>query len=183
MKSSTNVSKPPKKKKKIIGYTQKKSPGEVVQKGKPAEVKMSFEREKVKNTYTPTKVETGHPAYGKPGGGTDKEMNKLIGEAQAKKRDVTAHSSKGLNYRAGTTTTERTPEKLHTTMKVTPEIRKVKFTKTPIYEKGAKKAPAKLKSMDVTLGGSNKKGDPANKTGLGKKKKTIIRKVKSFPKR
>lgn len=182
MKSSTNVSKPPKKKKKIVGYTSTRSPGEVVQKGKPAEVKMTVEREKVKKTYTPTKVETGHPAYGKPGGGTDKEMNRLIKDAQAKKRDVTAHSSKGLNYKAGTTTVERTPTKLSTTMKVTPEIRKVKFTQKPIYEKGAAKKPAKLKARDVTLGGENKKGSPANKSGLGKKKRTIIRKVKSFPK-
>lgn len=179
MKSSTNVSKPPKKK--IVGYTTKKSPGEVVQKGKPAEVKMNVQRETVKKTYTPTKIETGHPAYGKPGGGTDKEMNRLIKDAQSKKQDVTAHSSKGLNYKAGTTTEERTPTKLSTTMKVTPEIRKVKFTQKPIYEKGATKK-VKLKAMDVQLGGSGRGGDPANKSGLGKKKRTIIRKTTTFKK-
>lgn len=181
MKSSTNVSKPPKKK--IIGYTTKKTPGEVVQKGKPAEVKMNVERETVKRTYTPAKAETGHKAYGKPGGGTDKEMNKLISDAQAKKRDVTEFSKKGLSYKAGTTTEERTPTKLSTTMKVTPEIRKVKFQQVPIYEKGKSRASsAKLKPRDVTLGGSDKKGNAANKSGLGTKKRTIIRKTTSFPK-
>ena|SRR5688572_25651912 len=174
------TSSPPKKK--IVGFKVKKTPGAVVQKGKPAEVKMNFERDKVKKTYTPTTTETGNPAYGKPGGGTDKEMNRLMADAQAKRRDVTDYSSKGLNYKAGTTRTERTPEKFNTSIKVTPEIRKTNISTVPIYEKSAANKPAKLKAMDVTLGGSDKRGNAANKGGLGKKKKTIIRHTKSFPK-
>lgn len=178
MKSYTNVSKP-KPKKKAIGYALKKTPGEVVQKGKPSQVNMSVEREKVKKTYTPGTTETGDPRYGDQGGGTNKEMNKLIADARAKKQDVTAPSSKGLIYKAGTTTEERTPTKLTTTLKVTPEIRKVNIEKVPLYERGK---TAKLKKMSITAGGSDRGGNPANKSGIGGKKKIKIKKIKSFPK-
>lgn len=178
MKLSTNV-KPPRKK--VVGYKYKTKAGEVLQKGK-TDTSMEFEREKVKKTYTPEKAETGHKAYGKAGGGTDKEMNRLIKDAQEKKRDVTEYSSKGLHYKAGTTKTERTPEKFTTTMNVTPTIRKVNIEKTPIYEKGKTSKSSKLKARDVTLGGENKKGSPANKYGVGKTKKVKIKRTKSFPK-
>lgn len=172
----------PTPKKKVIGFKIKKTPGEVVKQGKPAEVKQEFTRGTSKSTYTPTKVETGHPAYGKPGGGTDKEMNALMAESQRKRQDVTPHSSKGLSYKAGTTTTVRTPAKFNTSINVTPTIRKTNMEREPIHEKAKTSSGGSLKPRAVTLGGSDKHGNPANKYGIGKKKRTVIRKVKSFPK-
>ena len=174
----------PDPKKKVTGYKIKRTPGKVVQQGKPAQLHHDFERGTSKSTYTPTKVETGHPAYGKPGGGTDKEMNSLISEAQRKRQDVTPHSSKGLSYKAGTTTTVKTPEKFNTSIKVTPKIQKVNVSKEPmaVKAKSGSGSTGGLKPMSVTLGGSDKKGNPANKTGLGTPKRVKIRSVKSFPK-
>jgi len=171
---------PPKKK--VIGIKVTRTPGAVVQKGAPASVNTSFERGKSTSSYAPTKVETGHPAYGKPGGGTDKEMNRLLSDAHAKKKDVTDFSSKGLTYKAGTTTRTTTPAKFHTGINVRPEIRKVNMNTTPLHEKAKSTSGGHLKPRAVTLGGSDKKGNPANKSGIGTKKRVMITKVKSFPK-
>lgn len=167
-------------KKKIVGVKVRMKPGQVVSKGEPTKTTMSAEKGTFKEVYTPKKVETGHKAYGKPGGGTNPEMNRLIKEAQAKKRDVTDYSSKGLHYRAGETKTVETPAKLAVKADVKPTVRKWDMEQKPVY---AAKKPDKLKPRDVTLGGSDKKGNPANKYGVGTKKKVYIRKTKSFPKK
>lgn len=179
-----DASKPPKKK--IVGYAVKRKPGAIVKQGAPATTSLDFEKGSTTRKYEPTKIETGHKAYGKPGGGTDKEMNALISDAQSKRRDVTDHSSKGLNYKAGTTTETKTPAKFHTSIDVKPTIRKVEFDKTPIVEKGAGSSSGhsggRLKPMAVTMGGSDRRGNPANKSGVGKGSKIKIRKVTSFKK-
>lgn len=172
------------KPKKIVGFKLKKTPGEIVQKGQPAQVTQSFTRGASKTTYEPAAIETGHKAYGNPGGGTDKEMNAALAEARANKQDVTKPTSKGLVYKAGETKTEKKPDVFQTSIKVTPEIRKQNLSQEPIYEKASSGASkGRLKAMSVTLGGSDRKGNPANKSGLGTKKKVLIRSVKSFPKR
>lgn len=157
--------------------------GDVVKKGSPTKTTMSAERGTTTRSYKPESIETGHPAYGKPGGGTDKEMRSLIADAQAKKRDVTEYSSKGLHYKAGTTTTKETPPKFSTKTDVNPTIRKIEDKKVPLYEKASGSSmKGKLKARAVTKGGEDKKGSPATKYGIGKRKKTIIRKVVSHPK-
>ncbi|MGC3945343.1 MAG: hypothetical protein QM762_12655 [Chryseolinea sp.] len=168
----------PKPKRKIVGMKVIRKPGAVVQQGKPATADIGFEREKVKTTYTPTTIETGHKAYGKPGGGTNKEMRALIADAQSKRRDVTDYSSKGLHYKAGTTTVERTPEKFSTDIKVTPKIQKVAFDSKPVYEKPASSRMKPLKAAAVTLGGSTKGDHPATKGGIGHTKKVRITSVR-----
>jgi len=156
--------------KKIVGVKYKRTPGEVVQKGKPSSVVQSVTRGKVTKTYTPTKIETGLKDYGKPGGGTDPEMNRLIREAQAKKRDVTEYGTqgrtKGLHYKAGTTTVSEEPPTMKTTLKVTPQIAKVKDTITPITKSKATSG-GKLKARSLTLGGSDKKGGPGTFKAVG----------------
>lgn len=176
MKVATNVK--PKKGKKVVGFTTKTKAGEVVQKGsRSVELKAELPKDKYQKTYTPTKIETGHPAYGKPGGGTDKEMNKLIGEAQAKKKDVTEYSSKGLHYKAGETRIVSKDPEFSVKTDIKPTIRKVEMVKTPIYEKGASSG-GKLKARAVTLGGSTKGDHPATKFGSASNKRVTITRVK-----
>jgi len=176
------MEKPPKRK--IVGFKLKKTPGAVVQKGAPAKVTQSFQHGASRSTYKPAEIETGHPAYGKPGGGTDNEMREALAEARANKQDVTKPTSKGLVYKAGETSTVKKPDVFKTQIDVTPEIRKQNISMEPVYEKGSTgSSGGKLKPMSVTLGGSDKKGNPANKSGLGKKGRVLIRKTTSFPKR
>jgi hypothetical protein len=163
----TTMPKPPKK---LVGVKYKRTPGAVVQKGKPSSVVQTVTRGAVTKTYTPDKAETGQKEYGKAGGGTDPEMRRLISEAQAKKRDVTEYGTKGrtkgLHYKAGTTTTSETPPSLNTTLNVHPTIRKVKDTITPIY-KTETSTGGKLKARSLTLGGSDKKGGPGTFKAVG----------------
>lgn len=178
MKSYTNVSSNKPKKKVVSKVIYTRSPGEEVQKGKKAEVKMTATRGTTTRTYTPSTVETGHKAYGKPGGGTNKEMNKLIEEAREKKRDVTAYSSKGLHYKAGTTTEKTTPATFKTEVKVTPSIRKVNMTAKTVTEKAkTSQSGGNLKARAVTAGGSTKGDHPATKYGIGKKSGMKVRRI------
>lgn len=159
--------KPPKKKK-IVGYKISTKQGKTIQTGTKSKLTMTPPSEK--STYTPSKVETGHSAYGKPGGGTNKEMNRLISDAQAKKRDVTDYSSKGLHYKAGTTTTTKTPMSHNLTIGK-PTVRSVEFVKEPIYapEKIEKKRKVKLSKRGMVAGGTTKGDKPVTNYSGGRK--------------
>lgn len=160
--------KPNPKKKKIIGYKISTKPGKTIQEGTKSKLTMTHPTSK--STYTPAKAETGHPAYGKAGGGTDKEMNRLISDAQAKKRDVTAYGSKGLHYKAGTTTTTKTPMSHNLTIGK-PTIKAVQFVKEPIYapEKPQKPRKVKLSKRGMVSGGTTKGDKPVTNYKGGRK--------------
>lgn len=75
---------------------------------KKEKVTLGFKPVKIKSKYTPTSVETGHPEYGKPGSGLSIQSG--LDAGRARKQDIV--TIKGKPYRAGVTTTERTPEKV-----------------------------------------------------------------------
>jgi hypothetical protein len=176
-------------KKLIIGYKKRVIPGKspVVPKqlqGKPekAEVEFKFERGTTKREYTPGTIETGDPRYEKPGGGTNKEMNDAIADARRRRWDVTKPTSKGLIYKAGTTTETKTPEVTGTQIKFKPKIQVPdQVVMDPIY--GRKKS-ANMKSpkgpKSGTAGGSDKKGNPVTKYGKLAGKKLRVRKSQKY---
>lgn len=140
--------------KKVIRYKNVQLPDRVVQKGKPAEVTMTAERGTQREVYTPSKIETGHKSYGKPGGGTDPEMNRLLDKAVAEKKTVTDYSSKGLHYRAGRNVTTSESPKFATSIKVTPDLRLKQSKQVPVYEEASTstRTPAKIKSSTGPFG-------------------------------
>lgn len=169
----------PKKKKKIkITRTKVGAPPDKSGDG----ASLSFERGKETRKYTPADVRTGHKEYGK-----ESKTNPTPGfvkKAQAAKVDI-VHKN-GLPFRAGTTETKKAPDKINYKIKVTPDIRPVKTTvetqNTTLAQTPNKKKPAKLKPMRMVAGGSDKKGNPANKVGVGKRSGFKIRRTKSFKK-
>jgi hypothetical protein len=169
---------------KIVGYKTVHTP-ETVSKGH-SKVNLHFKSGHTKTSYKPTSVETGHSAYGKPGGGTNSEMNALLHEARKNKQDVTRPNSKGLTFKAGETTTIKKPDLISSKIDIKPTLTKVTSKQVPIYEQGALKSSGKsggkLKARRVVVGGSDKSGNPATKVGVGGKKKLRIRKVTSHKK-
>jgi hypothetical protein len=130
MKIRTNVTDPEKK---------KKSGG----------TKLIMEGGREKRTYKPTSVETGDPAYGKPGSGT--KINKILEHARKHKQDVIHHN--GLSYRTGHTAVEMEPAKFRVEFdKPNPDLKKIKLI--PPAKKGKSAA-------EVRAQGSQKK-DTAN---------------------
>jgi hypothetical protein len=149
-------------------------------KGGPAEVSQTFNRGAESKSYTPTSVETGHPAYGKPGGGTHGEMNKVIGDARAHGQEITKPTSQGLVYKAGTETVTKKPDEFKTSVKINPTIKMNVPQAKPVYAKTAARNQGGFKKMSITLGGSDKKGNPANKSGVAGQRSIRITKSKSF---
>lgn len=149
--------------------------------GGPAEVSQSFKRGAESRSYTPTTVETGHPAYGKPGAGTNSEMNKVISDARSHGQEITKPTSKGLVYKAGTETVTKSPDEFKTSVKINPAIKMAVPQYKPTYAKTAGRPDSGgFKKMSITLGGSDKRGNPANKSGVAGKKSIRITKMKSF---
>jgi hypothetical protein len=174
-----NVTDPGKKKKVKIKYTKVGKAPDRSTDG----VTLSHERGKETKKYTPADVRTGHKEYGK-----ESKTNPTPGfvkRAQSAQEDIVRKDNKP--YRAGHTETTRTPDKIHAHVKITPDLRRVHSTYTHHDDTKAKEGSsgkkAKLKPMRVVAGGSDKKDNPANKTGVGKKSGIKIRMVKSFKKR
>ena len=159
--------------KKIVGVKYKRTPGAVVQKGKPAVVTQTAERGAQTVTYKPRRVETGDPRYGKarPEGTPAKsqkalEMESLLTDAEKRGTRLTKPSSEGLVYKAQDRITESGAPRMQTTLKVTPQISKVKDTITPITKSKATSG-GKLKARSLTLGGSDKHGGPGTFKAVG----------------
>lgn len=149
--------------------------------GGPAKVEQAFSRGAETKTYTPTSVETGHPAYGRPGAGTNSEMNKVISDARAHEQEITKPTSKGLVYKAGTETMTKSPDEFKTSIKINPAIKMAVPQYKPVYgNMGGRPETGGFKKMSITLGGSDKKGNPANKSGIAGKKSIRITKIKRF---
>lgn len=168
----------PKKKKKIkITRTKVGAPPDKSGDG----ATLTFERGKETRKYTPKDERTGSPAYGKES--KTKPTPGFVKKAQEAKVDI-VHKN-GLPYRAGHTETKKAPDKIGYKIKVTPDIRPVKMTVTTESSSKAqtpKNKSAKLKPMRMVAGGSDKKDNPANKVGVGKKSGFKIRRTKSFKK-
>lgn len=142
---------------------------------------LTFERGKETRKYTPADVRTGSAAYGKES--KTKPTPGFVKKAQDAKVDV-VHKN-GLPYRAGHTETKKAPDKIGYKIKVTPDIRPVKTTVTTENTTKAqtpKSKKIKLKARRMVAGGSDKKDNPANKVGIGKKSGFKIRRTKSFRK-
>lgn len=145
---------------------------------------LTFERGKETRKYTPKDERTGSAAYGKES--KTKPTPGFVKKAQAAKVDI-VHKN-GLPYRAGHTKTTKAPDKVGYKIKVTPDIRPVKRTvemENTTLAQGKKKSKSKtkkLKARRFVAGGSDKKGRPANKVGVGRKSGIRIRRTKSFRK-
>jgi hypothetical protein len=148
-------------------------------KGGPAEVTQSFHHGAEKRSYTPASVETGHPEYGKAGNGTNSGMNKALSEARAGKQEVAEHQGRG--YKAGSVAIEKKGDQFKTSVKINPTIKMVEPKVTPVYSavSSSNKKP-RLKNMAITIGGSDRNANPANKSGVGTKRGIRITKSKSF---
>ena len=180
------LGKPPKKK--IIGYKTTTIPGKEVVKGSTSVDMGSIPTSRPKKTYVPGDIVTGSQKYGKEGAGTYKPMVEALAKARAEKKVRTEPvklpgGKEEGRYRAGEALIEHAPGGVKTTAKITPTMRTVEQKKTPIYAPTPTKKVGHLKPMAVTLGGSDKRGAPANKYGIGTPKRVKIRKVTSFPKR
>lgn len=141
---------------------------------------LTFEKGKETRSYAPADVRTGHKEYGKES--ATKPTPDFVKKAQSAKQDIVYKN--GIPYRAGHKTVTKEPDKISVKIRVNPSIRPVKttFSEEPTSGGGGKKKVSKLKPMRMVAGGSDKKGNPANKIGVGKGSGFKVRKVKSFKK-
>jgi len=116
-------------------------------------VTLGFQKGSEKKEYTPTRVLSGHPEYGKES--SSNKDAKFIEDARAKKEDIAYKD--GKPYRAGTTTVTKTPDKF--TTNVTVDKPNFKPVSKPAMEEKKKpeanntgKKMAKLKPMAMTYG-------------------------------